>query len=60
MADEVFHGQLGLADHGAPGALNRMRQTNPGQPRAAFQLAGVSEATSETFLPFIPGRIASR
>jgi hypothetical protein len=38
----------------------RIRQTNPGQPRAAFQLAGVSGASSETFLPLIPGRIASR
>ena len=30
--------------------IERMRTTNPGQARAAFHRAGVSEVTSETFL----------
>jgi len=43
-----------------PWGLFRIRPTNPGQGRAAFHRAGVSGATSDNFLWFIPGRTASR
>ncbi|MBZ5636267.1 MAG: hypothetical protein LAO55_24320 [Acidobacteriia bacterium] len=40
--------------------LDRIRPTNPGQARAAFHLAGVSCASSDSFLWARPGRTASR
>ncbi|MBZ5636590.1 MAG: protein kinase [Acidobacteriia bacterium] len=40
--------------------LDGIRPTNPGQARAAFHLAGVSCASSDSFLWARPGRTASR